>query len=175
MNCTGGVLYHDLGLKFLSPTINMMMTANDFIDFCENLGHYLSIDNMIQLREPSIIGSRNYPIACLDNITLHFVHYKSFENASAKWNERRKRVNRDKIVIIACDRDGMDDDLINRFQKLPYKKVMFCNKKHKINKDCVYIKGYEDMPSVGIITDPIGWFGKRAIDQYDWVDFLNKI
>ena len=44
MNCTGGILYHDLGLKFLSPTINLFFRAEDFIKFCENLDYYLSID-----------------------------------------------------------------------------------------------------------------------------------
>lgn len=35
-NCTGGVLYHDLGLEFLSPTINLYMNCEDFIKFCED-------------------------------------------------------------------------------------------------------------------------------------------
>ena len=43
MNCTGGILYHDLGLQFRSPTVNLFMRAEDFIKFCENLEFYLSI------------------------------------------------------------------------------------------------------------------------------------
>ena len=30
-NCTGGVLYHDLGMKFLSPTINLYMICRVMI------------------------------------------------------------------------------------------------------------------------------------------------
>ena len=37
MNCTGGILYHELGLPFLSPTINLYIQAEDFIRFCERL------------------------------------------------------------------------------------------------------------------------------------------
>ena len=43
-NCIGGVLSHELGLKFLSPTVNLFMVNEDFIKFCENLEYYLSLD-----------------------------------------------------------------------------------------------------------------------------------
>ena len=36
MNCIGGVLAHDLGIRFNSPTVNLYMRAEDFIRFCEN-------------------------------------------------------------------------------------------------------------------------------------------
>lgn len=32
-NCIGGILFHDLGLRFLSPTVNLMMTQTDFVKF----------------------------------------------------------------------------------------------------------------------------------------------
>ena len=28
-NCTGGILYHDLGLEFKSPTVNLFFRAQD--------------------------------------------------------------------------------------------------------------------------------------------------
>lgn len=40
MNCTGGILSHDLGLQFKSPTVNLFFRAEDFIKFCENIEHY---------------------------------------------------------------------------------------------------------------------------------------
>lgn len=39
-NCLGGVICHELGLRFLSPTINLWMTPSDFIKYCANLRHY---------------------------------------------------------------------------------------------------------------------------------------
>ena len=68
MNCTGGILYHDLGLQFLSPTVNLYMKAEDFIKFCENLKCYLSIDEMIPCKEPDIAENRKYPVAYLGDI-----------------------------------------------------------------------------------------------------------
>ena len=30
-NCVGGVIYHDLGLAFNSPTINLFFSASDYV------------------------------------------------------------------------------------------------------------------------------------------------
>lgn len=176
MNCTGGILYHDLGLKFLSPTVNMYMRAADFIKFCENLEYYLTVDEMRPCRDETLIGNRKYPLAWLDDILLFLVHYKSVEEAQQKWNERKKRINRDKIVILDNDREGMTPELMNRFEKLPYKKVMLLHQPIEGHPSCFhYLPGYEKEECVGIITDGNGWFGLRPIDKFDWVRFLNEV
>jgi len=44
-NCTGGFVYHDLGLRFNSPTINLSFASDkDFFSFAENLPYYLSCE-----------------------------------------------------------------------------------------------------------------------------------
>lgn len=176
MNCTGGILYHDLGIQFESPTINMYMKAEDFIKFCENLNYYLSIEIMTECTDKSIIGDRTYPIAKLDDIYLYLVHYKTVDEAQNKWNKRKQRINFDKIVILNNDREGMTSELMDRFEKLPYKKIMFVHKPIFRNSEIFhYLPGYENEDCVGIITDPKGLFGLRPIDQFDWIDFLNNI
>ena len=65
MNCTGGIISHNLGLQFLSPTVNLYMKAEDFIKFCENLRYYMSIEKMQECTEQNVIGGRDYPIAYL--------------------------------------------------------------------------------------------------------------
>ena len=42
-NCIGGVIYSDLGLQFLSPTINMFIEDENFVKLVENLEYYFSI------------------------------------------------------------------------------------------------------------------------------------
>ena len=42
-NCIGGLLLHDLGLRFDSPTVNLFFTAHDFVSFISNLNYYLSL------------------------------------------------------------------------------------------------------------------------------------
>ena len=173
MNCTGGILSHDLGLRFLSPTVNLFMRAEDFVKFCENLKYYLSIDEFIECKDKSVIEDRTYPIAYLGDLTIFFAHYLSLEEAQKKWNERKKRINWNNIVIINTDREGMTDKLKDRFEKLPYRKVMFVCRPDYYHRSCYYLKGYENETSVGIITDHDSWDGKRPIDQFDWVSFFN--
>ena len=173
MNCTGGILYHDLGIQFRSPTVNLFMRAEDFTKFCENLEYYLSVDEMRECTDKTVIGERQYPIAYLDDLTLFLVHYKSVSEAQEKWNERKKRIDFNNLVIINTDREGMTGRLKDRFEALPYKKVMFVHKPDEEHPNCFYIHGYEQDTSVGIVTEHIGWKGLRPVDQFDWVSFLN--
>lgn len=42
-NCIGGVIYHRLGMQFLSPTINLCIPdKKQYVRFAANLRHYLS-------------------------------------------------------------------------------------------------------------------------------------
>lgn len=43
-NCVGGIIYHELGERFLSPTINLWFEPNDFLKFASNFDFYLSQD-----------------------------------------------------------------------------------------------------------------------------------
>lgn len=172
-NCNGGVLSHDLGLQFCSPTVNMYFNAEDFIKFCENLEHYLSIDKFVECIDPAIVQGCAYPVAWLDDLLLYLVHYTTTAEAQEKWNERKKRINWNNIVILDTDRDGMTEELKDRFEKLPYRKVMFVHEPDERHASAFYIKGYEDDGCVGVVTDHDTWDGKRPIDQFDYVGFLN--
>lgn len=169
-NCTGGVLYHDLGMQFLSPTINMYLNCEDFIKLCENLEYYLSLE----MEEYNGNIKRDYPLAALGDITLYLVHYKTIEEASEKWKQRKERINWDNIYVIGTDRDGYNEDLSERFDKLPYKKVLFTHCPDD-NPNHFYIRGYENEPQVGTIVEKSDLLsGKRVLDQFDWINFLNK-
>ncbi len=150
-NCNGGIVSHDLGLQFRSPTVNLFIPANDFIKFCEKLEHYLSIDELVECTDIAKTKGANYPVAYLDDILLFLVHYSSVEEAQRRWNERKKRINWNNIAIMATDRDGMTDELKDRFEKLPYRKVMFTHLPDEKHPSCFYITGYEDDECVGIV------------------------
>ncbi len=149
------------------------MRAGDFIKFCENLEYYLSIDEFAECTDKNVIEDRTYPIVYLGDLTLFLVHYHSIAEAQKKWNTRKKRLNRDNIVILNTDREGMIDELKERFELLPYRKVMFTHLPDEKHPGCFYIRGYEKQNQVGIITESKGWFGKRPIDQFDYVKFFN--
>ena len=173
MNCIGGVLIHDLGIRFNSPTVNLYFRAADFLRFCENMPRYLAVGELTPCNDPEIVGGRTYPVAYLDDLVLFLVHYASLEEANRKWQERKKRIHMDNLVVMATDRDGMTEALKDRFEELPYRKVLFAKQPDPEHPDCVYIPGFEQEDSLGLITEPAGWAGRRAVDRFDWVAFLN--
>lgn len=104
-NCIGGVIYHNLGLPFLSPTINLWMEEKDFYRFAANLKHYLSQELLF------VSGIDETPTAWCDDVLIHFNHYHSEEEAATKWHERCKRVNYDNLFFVCSDRWSVSKDL----------------------------------------------------------------
>ena len=67
----------------------------------------------------------------------------------------------------------MTEELKDRFEILLYRKIMFTHLPDESHSSCFYIKGYEKDNCVGIITDHDTWDGKRPVDQFNWVKFIN--
>lgn len=121
-NCIGGIIYHRLGLKFLSPTINLWMWQNDYLKFVNNLEKYLSLElNFINTEY-------NFPVAKLDDITIYFNHYKSIEDAEYHWNIRKTRVNYDNLFLIMYDKDGLTKQDLLKLKEINCKgKIVISN------------------------------------------------
>lgn len=170
-NCNGGILLHDLKLRFLTPTVNMFMYPKDFLMFLSDLHYYLSEDAELVLDGYAVEG---YPIGRLIDIHIHLMHYKTFEEAKMKWDERSKRIQWDNIFAMMSERDGCTYEDMIFFDKLPYKKVIFTHKEYPEIKSSVYIKGFENEQCVGILSNKKNIFGKRYIDDFDYVSFLNE-
>ena len=116
-----------------------------------------------------------YPVGHLDDVEIRFVHYKSFEEAKKKWEERSKRINWNKIIVMATDRDGMDTpECMEAFDKLPYKKIMYTAKEHKEYSWTRYCPVFKNKHCVGVMTGYSDFFGNKYYEKYtDIVDFLN--
>lgn len=76
-NCIGGILFHDLGLQFRSPTVNLMLLQTDFVKLVLNLDEYLARE----LRFFPIPDS-HFPCARLGDIVIHFTHYANEQEAA---------------------------------------------------------------------------------------------
>lgn len=169
-NCNGGVIYHDLGLKFYSPTINLFLYPKDYLKFISNLKYYL----LLELSPPKKQNKR-WPIGFLGDVEIQFMHYKSFEEAKTKWEERSKRVNYDNLYFIWTDRDGVTYEQIKDFDNMPLKnKVIFTAKKYN-EFSCAYqIKSFAQEKEVGILSNFKRYSYKRYLDDFDYVKFLNN-
>ena len=177
-NCNGGFIYHDLGLRFNSPTINMFFYYDHFFTFCENLDYYFK--EKLRLAEKPLYKSidKDYPICELGEgekrIELHFLHYETFEEALELWERRKKRINRDNIFIVWTFFDITDEEWLKRFDKIKIKnKVAFVERPFPQYKSAFYIKGYEKI-GLGLLNEYLNMWGGRKYDQFDFVKWFNS-
>lgn len=171
----GGVVSHELGLRFNSPTINLWFKPSEFIKFLSQLEHYL-YDCEIQVDAESS-AECGYPVGRLDDINVYFTHYESFEQAKRKWEERLKRLNMDNLYIVMVERDGCSKQDILSFDNLKYKhKVIFTAKEYPQFHSAYYIPESEENACnvKNLCLYKSRFTGKRWLDDFDWVSFLNE-
>ena len=122
-HCWGGFTYHSLKAEFLSPFINMFIPQADYIRLLESFDAYMNEKVKYYKNEYESNLKREYPVALLGDIELHFNHYKSFEEAEQKWYERKQRMNEERLFV---EMQTDSEELAERFDKLPFKqKVVF--------------------------------------------------
>lgn len=126
MNCAGGTICHDYGIKFNTPTINLFMSALDYITFAEDIDKYCSLELAF-----AYTHKQGYPVGKLGGVLIHFLHYPDFGTAKRKWDERKKRVNYSNILLVLTNQNGCTEELVERFSKLPYKKIMFSDREYE--------------------------------------------
>lgn len=172
-NCIGGVILHELGLPFATPTINLYMEPKSYLTFVSNLDYYLELP----LKE-KIDSDTTYPVACLDDeVVIHFLHYKDFSQAKTKWEERAKRVNFNRLYFILTDRDGLTREDAERFDTLNFpNKVLLAYKDYPglssvVNLGETYRRGDSLMD---LCQYKSKFTGERYLDDFDYVAFLNE-
>lgn len=168
-NCIGGYLYHQLGLAFTSPTINMMIQNQDFKKLILNLNHYI---NLVPIpcsdpRYPDV------PSALLGDIILHFTHYKSSTEGIEAWEKRKHRIDLDNIYVIISDIDLSKED-IQDLSKVGCRKIVVMTSKDYGLDHCLYIPAYKGRAHVGeLLGKTIS--GKWKFEKYfDFVSWVNS-
>lgn len=177
-NCIAGVIYHDLGLKFTSPTINMWIDEKDYFYFIEHLEEYIEC---IPVKSELI---RDYPVAKISldgrDVHLHCVHYDSFEEAREKWIERAKRVDLNNVFIFFEYPQSVHStsEVVKLFRMIKYKnKVMLakCRNSDIDDSNIFHLKSYDHHMFPGKTVHYSNLFThKRYLDLFDYVTFLNN-
>ena len=180
-DCVGGVLYHQLGLKFLSPTINLFLSPEDFNCFCLNLKDYLDGELKEHLCE------EKYPVGMLHPrkgsklkpIRIDFMHYPSFEEAYRKWNERKERINWDNMFVVSTfcypnETNKFNKKLVEDWNKIKYKKVVLVDKKYGFAGEFVIKKPKECKDYAWLLYQPNNEKWERTFNEFDFIEFLNS-
>lgn len=174
-NCTGGVILHDLGLRFNSPTINTLFYSfDDFLFFVKNIKAFSNVE-MFEIKQ----DTHSYPVGGLELngkvIKIGLVHYRSFLQGKLKWHERFKRIRYNNIYII-YEGGGIEEKCLNDFTKIPFKKRIYsCTNSYMQNKFAFY-QGHDLYFNwyPGKILDYKHLLGlKRFLDDFNYISFLN--
>lgn len=172
-NCVGGVICHDLGLRFNSPTVNLYFLPSDFVRFAKHPERYLKA----RLIENTNRTSLGYPVGVLIDIEIRFMHYKSFDEARESWERRSKRVDLDNARWIMVDRDGATIEDVAEFLSLGLDNHVVLSGR----KEMAGIPGVEyrskwtckDNDTIDLCAFESKIAARRYIDEFDYISFMN--
>lgn len=172
-NCLAGFIYHDLGLRFDSPTINTRIERKYFYYFALNPKAYLDseviedYETEEKLKIPvGIIKPEGLPY-----IRVRFEHYASFEEAKEAWDRRKKRVNYDNMFFI-MEVWNTHGKYIKEIDRLNIKKLIITYEKIPEVENQYVMKFDRNMDNlIYTINEDTG---KRNLDELDYISFLNN-
>ena len=143
-NCFGGIFYRDNALEYRTPTCGLFFMAEEYIKFIYNLDHYLSIDEIIEIKcEDSkykdYLSEIQYNgiIGKIEDLEIMFLHYDNIEEAREKWNRRKKRINKEKMIFKFNDQNLCTHAHLQKFNEFDAK-----------NKICFTAQKYDDIDSI---------------------------
>lgn len=177
-NCWGGLVYQYFGLPYNSPTIGLFFMDDDYIKFLEKFDYYISQplkfitieeSRYKQKLQSESTAKMSYPIALLDDVEIHFLHYKSTTEAKEKWNRRLKRINRNRILVKMSQRSLNSDDILDRFEALPFKNKI-CFTEHK-RKNPIFIT----IPELHLLNIQGGDETPFVMEKVDLTKIINDI
>ncbi|MBS6180963.1 MAG: DUF1919 domain-containing protein [Erysipelotrichaceae bacterium] len=164
----GGVILHELGLRFDTPTVNLWFESEDYIKFLEHMSDYLQYE-LVEIQTDC-----SYPVGLLKDIKIYFQHYTNLQQAKAKWEERIKRIHWDNLYIMMVQRAGCNDNIVARFNDLPYKhKVIFTAESYPDCQSafCIADSKEETGKVMDLCRYKSEFIGRRWLDEYDYVSF----
>ena len=120
-SCVGGFVYDYFGLPYNSPTVGLLIEDCDFVRFISDIEKYKSMD--LQFINPSDSKHRmlyenhpkwGWPIAMLDDIEIHFMHYRTKDEAATKWKRRISRLNLQNLIILFAETENTAADTLKQ-------------------------------------------------------------
>lgn len=152
-NCWGGLLFSMLGLKYNSPTVNMMTdTEEQFLEFLKDpMKNLASEPEFVRMDNKHQQERKFYPVFKTGVAEWHMNHYL-YENkldggyALKKWRERLKRINWFNLLVAITTKRP---EIAEEFDKLPYSKKVCLTNFHSDLDSVFYVPTSVnfDMPS----------------------------
>lgn len=164
-NCWGGLMYHRLGLPFISPFINLFVKDKEFLRFLHAPRFYMNQTLEWGYMDYDKYLNKEYPVGICGDIEIHFNHYENYNDAKTNWEKRRERIRWDRIFVMMYTED---ESVALHFSQLPYEqKVCFVPFKSEIQGICsIPYSNMKDIPFFEIVNG-------IASGKYHYFDILS--
>jgi len=184
----GKEVYDAFDIPYLSPFIGLHVFNTDFIKLASNFESYIKkpvifIPHSQSKHKKTFRHSfgENYPLGLLGNeIELHFVDYKTSDEALKNWNDRVSKINFDNLFFkMDASWEENNFEALQAFQHIQYaNKVCFlnCHDKEKFDLIHRYVQPIDYWNPVSEIFFPqslcsfdlIGWLNGKGVCGTVW-------
>jgi uncharacterized protein (DUF1919 family) len=174
-NCWGGEVYKYFDLPFNTPFIGLFLYPDCYLDLLERWDSLDLQDIRFGHQSKYSVEVLSYPVGILKGgIEIHFLHYKSLEEADSKWKRRSQRIqeikDKGRLFVKFCDRDKATDAHFERFSKLDFpNKISFAvdSKPYPFHR----ITAPDDTGNQADDGVKMFWFEmKNEFDLYAWLN-----
>lgn len=172
-NCWGGDVYRDLEIPYQTPFVGLFLQLPCFAGFLEN--YETAIRAPLEFAEESRYNGRvTYPVGLIMGThEIHFVHFRSREEAREKWNRRRDRMVQDLddcfFMLMHLEENYVEE--LGRFNRLPFRnKVLFTARPMIETPEAVVVPPPGGIPG----PDDGPTLYRRCHRYFDLAHWLNK-
>jgi len=124
-NCWGGAVYQWLGRPYNTPFVGVGFYGDCYIKLLSNFDYYMRQELKFVTTSKYPQRKIEHPLALLDDIEVHFRHYKTEEEAKTKWTRRTQRMleetNKDNYYFKICSAWSASEQNYKAFHALKYK------------------------------------------------------
>ncbi len=178
--CWAGSVYRYFGLPYNTPTVGCGFFADDYIRFLSDLKGYLKTELIMFPAEESRhyetiltqpLKFQKCPYGRLGDVEVRFAHYKTPEEAHFHWEQRKKRVNFNHLIIKFSEHLECTKDHIMTFDNLPYHdKFVFTAHDYNISSQIIF----EEFLSLGDVKDDTLHYNKyiNLVDMVNGTMFI---
>ena len=172
-NCFGSRIYKTLGREYNTPFVGLFLMPECFAKLVSNFDEYMDKDISFVKKskysphnEPGR-GADVYPVGLLGDLELHFVHYKTEEDALDKWHRRKARMDRSNLHFILIANGPCDEHVMTQFiGDHPSNKVCFHRQADLKKPRCVYIPS--EIEDMGNLYSQY----QRFVDRFDFAEWI---
>ena len=140
------------------------MKKGDFGKLVQNLPEYMQQSLEFVCKGFDENRRKEFPVCNLGGVEICCNHYDSYKQAKNIWDERKRRINYDNILVkMQID----TEEELEQFEKIPYKKIGFSS----IQADRIDVL---DCSNIGMKKYVQDAYKERFWEFVNWQAFSNK-